>query len=316
MWASKMPLTIVMYHYVRDLQRSRYPAIRGRTIDAFRGQLDHFSRHYEVITVEQVGAAVRGETSLPDNACWLTFDDGYIDHFLSVFPLLEDRGWQGSFFAPAKPILEGRVLDVNKIHFILASEPDSMNVVEHMRREVEHAREDGASLRSWEDYLAEYRTQCHLDSPDVLFVKLMLQKGLPEEVRGRICDSLFSRFVSADESSFAGELYLSVDQARTMVRAGMAFGSHGYSHRWLASLDSDGQELEIRRSIDFLYRLGMPRERWAICYPYGSYDETTLEIVRRLGAELGVTTREAITDLSRDGALELPRVDTISLPIS
>lgn len=309
-----MSLTIVMYHYVRDLVRSRYPEIRGRTLHDFKEQLEYIASRYEVVTMEQVIAGIRGEERLPENSCWLTFDDGYADHFQNVFPLLEARRWQGSFFPPARPILEGRVLDVNKIHFILASEPNVGKLVGALRREVEVARADGEALESWESYVAMYMTQCPLDSPEVLFLKLMLQRGLPEGVRKRICGSLFSQFVTSDEEAFAAELYLSVDQARTMVRCGMAFGSHGYSHEWLASLDSDAQSSDIDRSLSFLKALGVPSENWAICYPYGSYSQETLNIVRQRGGALGLTTRDSVADVDRDSAWELPRVDTISLP--
>ena len=37
-----------MYHYVRDLARSRYPAIKGRTLEAFDAQLDHIAERYTV----------------------------------------------------------------------------------------------------------------------------------------------------------------------------------------------------------------------------------------------------------------------------
>lgn len=309
-----MSLTIVMYHYVRDAAASRYPAIKARSLETFRSQLDHIAGSYEVVTTAQVAAATRGEDSLPRNACWLTFDDGYLDHYENVFPLLEARGWEGAFFAPARPILEGRVLDVNKIHFILAAEPDAAKIVDELRRQVETAREGGADLRTWDDYVAEYMTQCHLDTPEVLFIKLMLQKGLPEAVRNRVCDELFARFVSADEVAFAGELYLSVDQARTMIQSGMVFGSHGYAHEWLASLDAEAQARDIDRSLEFLRLLGVPAADWSICYPYGSYDQTTVDLVRTRGCALGLTTREGIADLGRDRALELPRVDTIFLP--
>jgi peptidoglycan/xylan/chitin deacetylase (PgdA/CDA1 family) len=158
--------------------------------------------------------------------------------------------------------------------------------------------------------------ECHLDTPEVLFIKLMLQKGLPETVRNRICDALFTRFVSADETAFATELYMSVDQARTMLRAGMTFGSHGYSHQWLSAMTPDEQARDIDRSLDFLGELGVPRNDWTICYPYGAYDANTIDVVRGRGGVLGVTTREAVADLGRDGALELPRVDTIHIPVS
>ena len=32
-------VTIVMYHYVRDLERSRFPAIKGLSLDRFWRQL-------------------------------------------------------------------------------------------------------------------------------------------------------------------------------------------------------------------------------------------------------------------------------------
>ncbi|MDY6923976.1 MAG: polysaccharide deacetylase family protein [Pseudomonadota bacterium] len=311
-----MSLTVVMYHYVRDLERSRFPGIKARTLDTFRGQLDHIGAHYQVVTLEQILAATSGQAPLPDNACWLTFDDGYLDHYQNVFPLLHDRGWQGGFYPPAQPILEGRLLDVNKIHYILAAEPDAARIVAALHDEVERAREAGAALRPWQAYVDEHMGPCHLDTPEVLFIKLMLQMALPEAVRNRICDALFARFVSADEAAFAAELYMSIDQARLMQRSGMAFGSHGYSHQWLAALSPEEQARDIDRSLDFLGLLGVSRTDWSICYPYGSYDRRTIDLVRERGCALGVTTREGVADLARDDALELPRVDTIHLPVS
>jgi peptidoglycan/xylan/chitin deacetylase (PgdA/CDA1 family) len=311
-----MSLTIVMYHYVRDLARSRYPAIKGRTTEAFRGQLDHIGANYQVVTTQQILAARRGDERLPDNACWLTFDDGYADHYQNVFPLLDERGLQGTFFPPAQPILEGRLLDVNRIHFILASEPDASKLVALLREEVEKAREAGAALRPWQDYVDAFMGECHLDTPEVLFIKLMLQTGLPEAVRNAICDALFARIVSADEVAFASELYMSVDQAKTMMRAGMSFGSHGYSHQWLSSMTPEDQAVDIDRSLDFLRGLGVPMTDWSICYPYGGYNQATLDIVRARSGALGVTTRDAVADLASDDPLELPRIDTIHLPVA
>ena len=81
-------LTIVMYHYVRDLPRTRYPRIKGRTIEEFEGQLDYIQQHYTVTTTRAVVEASRGGRPLPPNACLLTFDDGFLDHYTTVFPRL------------------------------------------------------------------------------------------------------------------------------------------------------------------------------------------------------------------------------------
>lgn len=311
-----MPLTIVMYHYVRDLARSRYPAMNARTLEDFRRQLAHIDRNYEVVTAEQVIAAAEGKDELPDNACWLTFDDGYLDHYTNVFPLLDERRWQGSFFIPALPVLERKLLDVNKIHLILAAQTDTDALIEALKRAIDAEREAGAELDNWDTYVAKYLRECHLDTPEVLFLKQMLQLVLPEDVRNRVCDALFARFVSADESAIAAELYLSVDQIKSMVRHGMGVGTHGYRHLWLNSLDRPKQEREIDRSLDFIRALGVPSKDWMMCYPYGGYDDTTLDLLASRGCALGITTRSGIARIGRDSPLELPRIDTIDLPLA
>jgi peptidoglycan/xylan/chitin deacetylase (PgdA/CDA1 family) len=103
-----MSLTIVMYHYVRDLRQSSYPAIKGRDLFSFQRQLDYIGCQYTLVTAEQVIAAIKDGEPFPENAAWLTFDDGYSDHYSFVFPLLKSRGWQGSFFPPVRAVRDGQ----------------------------------------------------------------------------------------------------------------------------------------------------------------------------------------------------------------
>ena len=57
---------------------------------------------------------------LPENACLLTFDDGYLGHYITVFPELARRGWSGAFYPPVVALHREQVMEVNKIHLILA----------------------------------------------------------------------------------------------------------------------------------------------------------------------------------------------------
>ena len=116
-------LTVVMYHYVRDLKNSRYPHIKGCDIRLFKEQIQYIKRHYNPVTVEQVLYAYYNGRQLPEKAVLLTFDDAYADHFTNVFPVLYHEHIQGVFFPPVKAVTEHTVLDVNKVHFILASTP-------------------------------------------------------------------------------------------------------------------------------------------------------------------------------------------------
>ena len=308
-------LTIVMYHYVRDLARTRFPAIKGRDLAEFRFQLDHIASAYEVVTAEQVMAAVLGEEPLPPDACWLTFDDGYSDHYQHVLPLLLERGWQGSFYVPAKTVMERQILDVNKIHFTLASTDQPDRLVEEIEAFCADSRAAGEALPSFEEFWQRYAHANRWDTAAVIFVKRMLQKGLPEHLRHACADRLFRRYVTEDMDAFAAELYLDTHQLTMMRELGMHLGSHGYGHYWLDSLDAAGQAADIDASLTFLQGLGVDTERWTMCYPQGAYDDTTLQLLRERHCTAAFTNAPGPAPIPGSPPLELPTLDTNDLPV-
>src|SRR5579864_5927681 len=226
----KRPLTVVMYHYVRDLERSRFPAIKGLSVERFCRQLDYIQARYTPITIENLLGSLgsQGE-NLPPNPILLTFDDGYSDHFANVFPLLDARGIQGCFFPPAKAVLEHTVLDVNKIQFVLAVVPDAKALLERVFSSLEEFRSE-YSLKTREGYLLAVSGEHRYDTSEVIVLKRLLQRVLPEPVRTEIVRRLFAEYVTADEASFSCELYMSFEQIACLRRHGMHIGSHGYSH--------------------------------------------------------------------------------------
>lgn len=306
-------ITIVMYHYVRDLPRTRYPLIKGLLPANFVGQLAYIYRHYTVCGTRQLIAALQGKEPLPPNPCLLTFDDGFIDHYLTVFPLLRERGMVASFYPAGMTIAEHRVLDVHKVHFILASVRDFGTLVAAIRELLRQYRAR-VDLPSDETLFASYAKPGRYDGPEVMFVKGVLQRGLPTKVRSEMIDTLFRRFVTEHEEAFARELYMDLPQLRCMLRNGMEIGGHGYSHSWLEHLPKNEQEEEVGRTRDFLATIfeNTPVD-WVMCYPYGSYNEETISALRESGCVLGLTTRVGlIHDLSRP--FELMRLDANDLP--
>jgi peptidoglycan/xylan/chitin deacetylase (PgdA/CDA1 family) len=308
-------LTIVTYHYVRDLGRSRYPAIKGLTTQRFEGQLDYLTRHYTVCSFGQVIAALRGGEALPRNACLLTFDDGLLDHYVTVFPRLVERGIVGSFYPSAAPVEEHRVMDVHKIHFILAAAPEPSQLAgEILALLRQHGTVD--DLPSDEELYRRYGVPGRYDPPEVVFVKRMLQRALPEPVRSRIVDILFARYVSEDEPAFSSELYMDLAQMRCMVRYGMEIGGHGARHVWLETLPRSEQAEEIDRTVQFLTNVyERPPADWVMCYPHGSFNSETLELLAQSNCTFGLTVVPGLeSDLSRP--LQLRRLDTNDLPCS
>jgi len=308
-------LTIVTYHYVRPLNRSRYPAIKGLDLALFDEQLDFFQRHYHPVSMEDVVGALDGEHDLPRRAVLLTFDDGYLDHYTYVFPRLADRGFAGAFYAPSQVVLERRLLDVNRIHYILASGASPVELVATIENAV-LSREAEFGLDEPSVYRENFYHPTRFDSAEVAYVKRLLQHALPENLRTQLAAELFEQFVSADEVSFTEELYLSLEQLRVMVSAGQHVGSHGDAHYRLSSLPADLQRVDIASSVRMLDRVGVPSNCRTLCYPYGDYNADTLAILIDTGFRAAVTTRVALADLNPESRFELPRLDTNDLPKS
>jgi peptidoglycan/xylan/chitin deacetylase (PgdA/CDA1 family) len=308
-------LTIVMYHYVRDVDRERLPRLPARSLDELEGQLDYLGRHYAVVTCADVLASRRGGPSLPANACLLTFDDGLADHVHAVAPLLLQRGLTGCFCAPAGAILERRVLDVQKVQLVLGGTADHHALERRALGLLAELRRD-QSLPSDAELAGRLRHANRFDAAETVFIKRLLQDGLPVAARRALLDRLFEEIYGHDEAQVAAELYMTLDDLRDLAAAGMDVAGHGLDHVRLELLDDDGIRREIRGSVRLLSLvLGRAAHDWTMCYPYGSNDERSRLALRAAGCALAFTTEVGIAPPDVD-LLRLPRLDTNDLPLS
>ena len=311
-------LTVVMYHYVRDLKNSRYPLIKGLDIELFKEQIAYLDNNYNFVSVEQVIAAYNQEEKLPSKAILLTFDDAYIDHFTYVFPILNKKNIQGAFYPPVKAVTEHTILDVNKIHFILASTANEKisGLLKAIENLLEKYREE-YNLNSFDYYFEKLAVSNRFDSKEIIFIKRLLQVELDENIRKLITNELFENIVGIEESAFSRELYMTIDQIKCMVDCGMHIGSHGYDHQWLGSLTKEKQEFEIKKSIEFIKLVGGDINNWTISYPYGNYNEVTIALLKEYQCKLGFTTKVDLafsSNCADDEIYKLARLDTNDLP--
>lgn len=305
-------LYISMYHYTRDLKHSRYPEIKGLDVNLFREQIAFMKSNFNIVTMEQVLEAISTKEKLPEKALLLTFDDGYADNYTVAMPVLEEYGVQGSFFIPGKTFTTHQLLDVNKIHYVLAS-ANIYNLVEDLKKEMDYYRGQEFQYASTEELFAKYAVASRFDIKETVFVKQMLQTVLPEKLRNIISSKLFAKYVGATEEQLAYELYMSEEQIRTMKRHGMFIGIHGYDHYWLGNLPVEQMESDISLALDALDEF-VDRKQWVMNYPYGNYNKDVLAYISKQGACLGLTTEVRLADIDKDNPLELPRLDCNDFP--
>jgi peptidoglycan/xylan/chitin deacetylase (PgdA/CDA1 family) len=300
---------IVMYHYVRDSAATPFPSVRALPPALFEQQLDWLEREHTVISLDDLDRAIQGRATLPANAVLLTFDDGFVDHYEVVFPVLRRRGIRGVFFLSQQPYDDPpRVLGVHKLHFLLARLGAEALAVEVKRERAPLAAAAGAGHGTvfgsdrWE-------------RPDERSLKTLVHYELPLEEAERILDVLFARHLGS-EAAFARDLYLDESMIAEMAAAGQSFGYHTRSHRMLSRLSDAEQAKELASGVAWVAAL-TGQARVAFCYPWGgpkTYTRQTVELLARCGYSVAFTSERRRADLARDGRFELPRIDTRDLP--
>ena len=304
---------IVIYHYVRPIKNSKYPEIKGLELDGFIRQMDFFKQNFTFITAKQLLSCIYNGETIPENAILLTFDDGLKDHYLHVFPILQKFNVQGLFFPIAETIESNKVIDVHKIHFILASCEHKNDIVDNIFTLI-RTNKDKYQLDSPESYFKSLAIPNRFDTKEIIFIKRILQRALPRELRAQIVDYLFKKFVTEDEKSFSEELYLSYDDIKNMQNAGMYFGSHGYSHEWLTYLNDSDLNIELKKMLEFNLRINKNNDDMIMCYPYGNNDDNLIKKLRIHGYKGGLTTDVGDSILDVSNAFLLKRYDTNDFP--
>lgn len=305
-------ITVVMYHYVRDLESSKFPKINGLDTRLFDEQIAYLRKNYNLIQMEELLNYIDEGIELPNNAAMLTFDDGFIDHYSNVFPILEKYQLKGCFYPPIHSILENKVLDVHKIHHILASKIDKKELINHIKvfmlSELEY--EDAY----YHELFSKYAVPNRYDDKETIFIKRILQTGLDLLQREILVDRLFKTFVDISEEELSKELYMKKDHILEMFNHGHHFGSHGFKHYWWNQCNEKQLEDEILISKQFLIELGVNKNQLTCCYPYGGISDKVINRVSNAGFSLGFTTEVNVATPSKSNALFIPRLDTNDLP--
>ena len=302
-----------MYHYVRPIKKSQYPEIKGLELEGFIRQLNYFQKNFTFLSAKDIIDAIYNNQNIPQNSMVLTFDDGLQDHYSHVFPILKKFQIQGLFFPPAKPIEENIVLDVHKIHFILANCKNIHGLHEELIELIKtHQNEYG--LSNADLYISTKYPSNKFDNDETVFIKRTLQKGLPKNARKEFVNILFKKYVTEDEITFSKELYLSKEQISEMNDNGMYFGSHSYSHEWFENISESELETELEKNSHFLTKINKNKDSWIMCYPYGSYNEIVIRHLKKWGYRAGLTIESGDTLLSKKNAFKLQRYDTNNFP--
>jgi peptidoglycan/xylan/chitin deacetylase (PgdA/CDA1 family) len=294
-----------MYHYVRDLPKTRFPRLHAMRTDSFAKQVAELKERYDVVPLETALAFLSGGYRPARDLVVLTFDDGLKEHFTDVTPILVEHGLQGFFFIPTAGVGDQRVLSVHKSHFLMAS----LGFEEYRSAFLARLAKVAPSVSTDVDR-ANAESTYRWDTPDVAAFKYLLNFCLSTDVRSQVLDSLFETYLG-DEAEFARDLYLTWDEGRQMQQAGMLLGGHSHNHVPLASLPDATRQSDLQTCMEFLRQNLNPQNLWPFSYPYGktsSFNSATVQTLQELGICCSFGT-EVGTNAAGEDLYRLRRLD-------
>jgi peptidoglycan/xylan/chitin deacetylase (PgdA/CDA1 family) len=297
--------TIVMYHYVRDMDKTDYPDIKGLTVKEFEIQLDYILKNYSVIPLPDYLEFLQNKKDIPDDSCILTFDDGLKDHYQNVFPVLQDRNIPAAFFPITQPLFEFILPVVQKAHFLLAKLGTK-----------KLADEFNQTLKSkfpelFEEFIVndKNKKEQRFRWDDCLTANLKHSIGaLPVKAKTEILNHIFSKHFE-NEKEFCQKLYLNFEEIKEMIKAGMYFGSHSHTHPMLSRLNFSEQVKEIKNSKELLEK-ELDIEIKAFSYPYDSFNAETIDILKQEKYICGLTSKVGVNKGKNIDPFKLKRIDT------
>mgnify|MGYP001323815085 CR=1 FL=1 len=300
-------LTIVMYHYVREIKNSHLPNLKGLEFKEFKNQINYLNSKYNIVDYYQLRDFILNKKKLPKNPCMLTFDDGYKDHIDYVLPELLKRKISGFFFPVGSTVMEKKILDINLIHAIQSqsnSEKDLFNDLNYL------LIKNNYTYSKIKYYMKNHFKKGRYDSTFIKYFKDVLQNMENKKLKEKLLKILFQKHVKMDINNFGKSLYLNQNDLKDLISNGMYIGAHGYNHYRYSNLSYKQQNKDIDITLKFLETIGSSKKDWIMCYPYGSYTPKTIGILKKKNCLAGLTINVGKNILQNTNFFELKRFDT------
>ncbi|MFA5073574.1 MAG: polysaccharide deacetylase family protein [Nitrospirota bacterium] len=282
-------LTIVTYHRIadrdiRNIQMSLPYLFTSKKI--FLRQLALLKRWYQIITFEELSAYLAANQPIPRNSLIITFDDGYADNYLTVYPILRYMRLSAIFFLPVGKIgctgtdslfwWDRAYCYIKQLH-----EQDNRGMLKELNQEIQTL------------------FQKFYDNPSILFSHL--NKESSEQVHA-LLNALSERLRINHEALVAENAVMNWEQVCAM-NGNVHFGSHAYSHNNLLAMQRADQWFEIAESKRTIEQ-HTSRRTTVFCYPCGNLNDSLKHLVNEAEYEFAVTTTAGINDLKDRYALK------------
>jgi O-antigen/teichoic acid export membrane protein/peptidoglycan/xylan/chitin deacetylase (PgdA/CDA1 family) len=261
-WRNRRTLTVTMFHRVLPADDPRHAGADPEwtmTPDSLDRCLRFFKRHYQVVTAEQVFAALRGEQALPPRSMLVTFDDGWADTAEFAQPVLDRNGISALVFVAAGAVNRAAPFWEELLYSFLATQPASLS-----RLKEEMAASGLAPLDPVPAQVNEHAIRA-----------VIRQLGQCERT------SVLAMVARLPDPGAAFPAMLDAEQLSGLSAGGHAIGGHGMTHQPLTRVEDLEQEMREAQSAIVNYLRHGPIESMSL--PHGASSPKVLDQCRAAG---------------------------------
>lgn len=246
-----------MFHYVKtDFNYYHYD------LNLFEETIKYLSKKFKIISLKEYDNFNKNKCEIKDKCVMLTFDDGTLDHYKNVYPILKKYGCSGLFFIPSS-VFNKKVLDIQIIHQLLLK-IDAKILLKELLIELKKNN-------------INFENNCEENSEAVF--KQLMQYKLKYEYRKKMLAYFINKY---NISTCVEDYYMNIEQLKEMKKHNMFFGIHTDTHPRLDILTKDEQLKEIKNNKKYLLENNLiEKSIISIAYPFGKYNEETLDILKK-----------------------------------
>ena len=276
---AKSSALILMYHRVVEPEDTGNLLEPGMyvTPKTFETHILFLKNYFKISTINNFVSQYKENLESPEPPrCVLTFDDGWIDFYTNVYPILKRYQIPATVFLPTDFIGGENWFWTDRLAYLISKCGEDI-LLDMMRRDIRNPLTRQMSR--------------HQGPPHARLDKaIRILKSCPKVIIEETLSDLSAEW--GIRSNPFGRAFLSWEEVEELSRSGFVeFGSHTASHQILPVLDDNTvrHELDSSRS-ELLSRRAVDTDFIPFCYPNGSMDERIVKMVREAGYGAAVTT--------------------------
>ena len=299
-----MSLLAVNYHYV-GMPNFKYQGVNGLSIDKFLEHLNYLRKNFKLISLLDLDNLNISK----ENYCIITFDDGLLCHYKTIFKLMKKEKFPAAFFVNTMPFYDKKAIPTHKMHISNAKLPSEL--IKKKLKVFFDSKNLVFPEVCKDTILSSYR----YDSYENAFLKYIINYFLVEKDRNEFINILFNNLF-VDEAAFTKEWYINEEQIKEMDDFLPCIGSHAHSHIPLGKLSDRDANYELKKSKKILEDV-LKRKVRHFSFPLGNKNSVKQlhgHLAKKAGYEYAFTMERELNNTYEDKLL-LARIDCNDLPI-